>query len=75
MVQTEDFGMEKAQIASLICSGGQILYSRKISYHEMFADNDVQHVVAERVKTQHLAVLADIRNDILASDLMSKKGS
>lgn len=74
-VQTEDFGMEKAQIISLVFSGGEILFSQKTDYREALEMQDVQHVVTERVKTQHAGLLADIRNGVIANELSGSKGS
>lgn len=73
-VQTEDLGMEKAQIVTLVFSGGQILFSRKTDYHEIIANDDVQRTVAERVKAQHRIMLADIYGGLLTDALLKKKG-
>jgi flagellar biosynthesis protein FlhG len=73
-VQTEDFGMDKAQIVSLVFSGGEILFSRKADYREMLAMQDVQNIVTERVKAQHSSLLSDIRNGVIANELSERKG-
>ncbi len=73
-VQTEDLGMEKAQIVTLVFSGGQILFSRKTDYREIITKNDVQHTVAERVKAQHRVMLTDIYGGLLTDALLQKKG-
>jgi flagellar biosynthesis protein FlhG len=73
-VQTEDLGMGKAHIVSLVFSGGRILYSRKSPYDDILRRSDVQHVVAERVKEQHLRMLDDIKDNVLASELSQGKG-
>jgi len=74
-VQTEDFGMEKAQVVSLVFSGGEILYSRKTDYRDALLTKDAQHTITERVRGQHMQVLADIRQGILSSNLVKRKGS
>lgn len=71
-VQTEDFGIEKAQILTLVFSGGEILFARKTEYHDVLNNTDLQHAVAERLKGQHLAVLADIRSGALERELSKK---
>ncbi len=73
-VQTEDLGIDKAQIVSLVFSGGQLLYSRRMDYREILNGNDVQHNVAERVKNLHRSMLADINNGILDNGLAQNKG-
>ena len=73
-VQTEDLGMEKAQIVSLVFSGGQILYSRKSDYHELIGKNELQYAVAERVKTQHHGIVSDIQDGLLRGELADRKG-
>ncbi len=74
-VQTEDLGMEKAQIVSLVFSGGQILSSRKTEYHELLGKSELQHTVAERVKAQHNGIVSDIRDGLLNGQLGDRKGS
>jgi flagellar biosynthesis protein FlhG len=73
-VQTEDFGLEKAQIVTLVFSGGEILVSRKIDYREILDAGDIQHGVATRVKAQHQRMLADIRDELLTDELLRRKG-
>ena len=73
-VQTEDLGIEQAMIVTLVFSGGRILYSRKSSYEEILKQSDVQRAVAEQVKVQHRAVLADIENGALTAQLDVEKG-
>jgi flagellar biosynthesis protein FlhG len=73
-VQTEDLGLEKAQIVSLVFSGGQILYSRKFDYHDLLEKNDVQHSVAEQVKVQHRDLLDEIRRGLLNTVPANRKG-
>ena len=72
-VQTEDLGMDKAQIVSLVFSGGRILFSRKSPYDDVLNRSDVQQVVADRVKGQHRRMLDDIRNNVLAGELSKGK--
>ncbi len=73
-VQTEDLGMEKGQIVTLVFSGGLILLSRKTDYHDILNGNDVQYNVAERVRTQHRKMLADINNGSTEVELLKRKG-
>lgn len=73
-VQTEDFGLEKAQIVTLVFSGGEILVSRKSDYRDIVAASDVQHVVATRVKAQHQRMLVDIHEELLVDELLRRKG-
>ena len=73
-VQTEDLGIDKAQIVSLVFSGGQLLHSRRLDYREILNENDVQHNVAERVKKLHRSVLTDIKSGILDKELGQKNG-
>ena len=73
-VQTEDLGIDKAQIVSLVFSGGQLLHSRRMDYRGILNDNDVQHNVAERVKSLHRSMLDDIRSGVLDKGLAQNKG-
>ncbi len=73
-VQTEDLGMEKGQIVTLVFSGGLILLSRKSDYRDILNKSDVQYTVAERVKTQHRNMLADINTGIANGELLKRKG-
>jgi len=73
-VQTEDLGIDHAQIVSLVFSSGRILYSRKTAYAEIIGQNDVQQVVADRVREQHHSLLDDIKDNVLAAELMDGKG-
>ena len=73
-IQTEDLGMEKGQIVTLVFSGGLILLSRKNDYRDILSRNDVQHTVAERVKSQHHNMLADINRGLVDDELLKKKG-
>jgi hypothetical protein len=73
-IQTEDLGMEKGQIVTLVFSGGLILLSRKTDYRDILNRNDVQHTVAERVKSQHHNMLADINRGLVDDELLKKKG-
>lgn len=59
-VQTEDLGMDRTQIMSLVFSGGRILYSRKTPYDDVLGNSAVQQAVAERVKGLHRRMLDDI---------------
>ncbi len=73
-VQTEDLGLEKGQIVTLVFSGGLILLSRKSGYLDMLDRHDVQHIVAERVKAQHRTMLADIATGLADDELLKRKG-
>jgi flagellar biosynthesis protein FlhG len=73
-VQTEDLGMDRGQIVSLVFSGGRILYARKTSYDDLLSRSDVQHMVAGRVKELHRRMLDDIGNNVLKSELSNGKG-
>jgi flagellar biosynthesis protein FlhG len=73
-IQTEDLGMDKGQIVTLVFSGGLILLSRKTDYHDILNRNDVQHTVAERVKTQHHNMLVDINKGLVDDELLKRKG-
>lgn len=73
-VQTEDLGIEKAQIVTLVFSGGRILLSRKSGYEEMLERRDLRQAISEQVTAQHRTMLADITAGILGNTLDSEKG-
>jgi|GEM_PF-232310 flagellar biosynthesis protein FlhG len=73
-VQTEDLGVEKAQILTLVFSGGRILFSKATDYKELEPSADLQKTVLERVRWQHRAIIAGIMAGKLKESL-SEQGN
>jgi hypothetical protein len=60
-VQTEDKGLDNPIIESLIYRGGEILGARRSSYADLAGTGADERTIADRLETQHNAVIADIR--------------
>ncbi len=56
-VQTEDCGLKKACIVTLLYRGGTILNSKKTSYADVLDSEEVEIVVEELMKVQHKEML------------------
>jgi len=52
-VQTEDCGVKKATIVTLLYRGGTILSSKRTSYADVVQSEEVELVVEELMKAQH----------------------
>ncbi len=59
-IQTEDLGIEKAKVLTLVFRGGRILFSKGTDYREFADQEHLERSVAERVRWQHRAILAGI---------------
>lgn len=70
-VQTEDLGVEKRKIQTLVYSGGRILFSKSTDYDEIKAPGDFHKAVMDKLLWQHAAIIAGIR----AGKLKGKAGS
>lgn len=74
-VQTEDKGLERPMVMSLIYDRGTILASKRTSYEDLIVDETVdEDVLAERLQKQHRLICAAVRTGRI-SDLikMSQK--
>ena len=60
-VQTEDSGVKKAQITSLLYKGGTILARTTTSYAEIMEVTDLAVQVEIRMKEQHKKMLYDLK--------------
>lgn len=60
-VQTEDKGLPKRMIMSLVYDGGTILASKRVSYDDLTMANFEEMSVAERVSRQHKLICAAVR--------------
>ncbi|MEC4676628.1 MAG: hypothetical protein VST72_06905 [Nitrospirota bacterium] len=59
-VQTEDIGVDKAQIVTNVFSGGQVLFSKATEYKDLLGKDDFNKVLVDRVRMQHRTILAGI---------------
>ncbi len=59
-IQTEDLGTEKAQILSIVYSGGRIFFSKKIDYKDILDKEDSKRIIYEKVNRQHRTMVAGI---------------
>lgn len=59
-VQTQDLGVKKARIATIVFREGAILFTRETSYRGVLDGKNTGYGVDERVKAQHRRMLADI---------------
>jgi len=60
-VQTEDLGVEQANVLTLVFRGGRILFSKATAYSEFADAKNLERSVAERVRWQHRAIIAGVR--------------
>ena len=60
-VQTEDLGPEKAQVQTLVFLDGRIVFSRENGYAALGVEGASHDAICEKVRWQHRAVLAGIR--------------
>ncbi|MDX2481131.1 MAG: hypothetical protein QNK24_12465 [Desulfuromusa sp.] len=56
-VQTEDGGMKRPQLVTLLYHGGTIIASQKTSYADIIKVDALDHVVEELAKEQHKGML------------------
>jgi flagellar biosynthesis protein FlhG len=59
-VQTEDLGLDKTEVLTLVFRGGRILFSKGTAYSEFADARHLERSVAERVRWQHKAIIAGI---------------
>lgn len=60
-VQTEDKGLSKPVIISLVYNGGTILASKRSPYDDLLKANFSERILAERLSKQHKLICAAIR--------------
>jgi hypothetical protein len=60
-VQTEDKGLDKPMIMSLVYSGGEILASKRSPYEDLIAAGFDENTLIERLKRQHNLICAAIQ--------------
>ena len=56
-VQTEDGGLKRPQLVTLLYHGGTIIASQKTSYADIVKVDNLDHVVEELAKEQHKGML------------------
>ena len=61
-VQTEDKGLAKPMILSLVYDGGTILASKRSPYEDLLKDGFDETVLAERLQKQHALICAAVRS-------------
>lgn len=59
-VQTEDKGLDKPLILSLVYSGGEILASKRSPYDDLIQDGFNEEALSERLQRQHKLICAAI---------------
>ena len=61
-VQTEDKGLDAANIESLVYVGGQILGKRQSAYRDVVAAGEGKAAIVDLMDRQHRLMIAEIRN-------------
>ena len=61
-VQTEDSGVKKTEITTLLYNGGTILARQTTSYNDILTVDDLPAVVESLMKDQHKAMLKNLKN-------------
>lgn len=60
-IQTEDSGIQKPNIVTLLYQGGTILASKKTSYADITRIDNLEQVVEELMKEQHKTMLRSLK--------------
>ena len=60
-VQTEDRGIQRPVIETLVYKGGEIVFSRKINYSFLIGKKDLKKRVKEKLKNQHESIIEEIK--------------
>ncbi len=63
-VQTEDRGIQRPVIETLVYKGGEIVFSRKINYSSLIGKKDFKERVKEKLKNQHEKIIDEIKNGL-----------
>ncbi len=63
-VQTEDRGIQRPVIETLVYKGGEIVFSRKINYSSLIGKKDFKERVKEKLKNQHEKIIEEIKNGL-----------
>jgi len=75
-VQTEDKGLARPVIMSLIYDRGTILASKRTPYDDLIADNDVdESVLSERLNKQHRVICAAVKGGRLQDLIKMSQGA
>ncbi|MBI5849155.1 MAG: P-loop NTPase [Nitrospirae bacterium] len=74
-IQTEDLGIKKAKVLTLVFRGGRILFSKETDYGQFADQQHLERSVAERVRWQHKAILAGIHAGKLGDRLSAEGGA
>jgi hypothetical protein len=61
-VQTEDSGVNKPHITTILYEGGTILARKRTSYADMVTSDHLQHVVRDLMKNQHKEMLRALKS-------------
>lgn len=61
-IQTEDSGMAKPVITTLIYKGGVILGSSKLAYNDILSAADIELIVDDLMKEEHKSMIRRLRN-------------
>ncbi|OQY18022.1 MAG: hypothetical protein B6I36_07930 [Desulfobacteraceae bacterium 4572_35.1] len=64
-VQTEDSGVKKSEITTLLYSGGTILARVTTSYADILKHKNMEGEVETRMKEQHKQMMRDLKNGCL----------
>lgn len=59
-VQTEDGGLKRPQLVTLLYHGGTIISSKKTTYADIIKVDNLDHVVEELAKEQHKGMLRSL---------------
>ncbi len=63
-IQTEDRGLQRPVIETLVYKGGEIVFSRKINYSFLIGRKDLKERVKEKLKNQHETIIKEIQNGL-----------
>ena len=65
-VQTEDKGVEKPLIETLIYKGGEILASRRLPYADLVEGRDRESAISRLMEEQHAAMILEVKRGAFA---------
>lgn len=68
-VQTEDLGIKKSKILTIVFRGGEVFFSKSTEYGHLRKDDTFRGAVMERVTFQHRTVIEEIKNGLLGDNI------
>jgi hypothetical protein len=72
-IQTEDSGVKRPVITTILFKGGVVVASRKIDYKDKLGSANLENKVTELMQTQHKDVIRALKNNEFAKPKKAQK--